>query len=123
ASLSAEGWLELRPQHAQIATSPNRIPFTVTDGKDTVGGEIVVTVTRDPRAPRWKTDPTKPLRFTAKAGVSFTGNLKEYAIDLDGIALTFSRNPAVGPAWLKVEPDGRMHGLPLEENAGENAFV
>ncbi len=116
AELSASGDLVLRPTYQQIGT--HKLTFDVSDGKDVVPGEILVSVTRNPRPPHWKTD---SIQVNAMADVKLTQSIAQYAEDYDGISLVFSKK--MGPNWLTVGIDGKITGTPTDAEAGENVFV
>jgi hypothetical protein len=62
----------------------------------------------------------KSLRFSVSVGMGLTGSLAGSAKGGEG-ALSYSK--AAGPEWLKVHPDGRLEGRPLEPDEGENTFT
>ncbi|MCE5185905.1 MAG: putative Ig domain-containing protein [Planctomycetaceae bacterium] len=56
------------------------------------------------------------------ANIAYTGQtLADYASDLDGGTLSFSK--VSGPAWLTVAANGTISGTPAAADRGENAFV
>jgi len=114
AQMNDAGAITLTPKFKDIGA--HTLAFTVSDGEQTVGGQVLVTVIRDPRPPVWLED---PIKFEAAINKDFAANIKDKAKDLDGIALTFAKKS--GPAWLNVGADGALTGKPTE--VGDSTFV
>jgi hypothetical protein len=119
AALTATGSVTLRPLFAQISPPVYSLEFSVTDGKATSKGTVRVTVVRDPRAPQWTSD---PILFSALAGTPFSGTLEDKVKDLDGLPLRFSVVSGPTSAWLTIDGQGRMNGLPAESDVGDNTY-
>ncbi len=119
AGLTATGSVTLRPLFAQISPPVYALEFSVTDGKATAKGTVRITVVRDPRAPQWASD---PILFTALAGTPFSGTLEDKVRDLDGLPLTFTVVSGPASAWLTIDGQGRLNGLPAESDVGDNTY-
>jgi hypothetical protein len=114
-SLDRDGTLTLTPRFQNIGV--HEFAFRVTDGTDTVEGKFKVTVERDPRPPVWTQD---PIVFETKAREPFSATVRDKAIDLDGLPITYAK--AVGPDWLTVTPEGTLSGVPSDADIGDNTF-
>src|SRR5262249_35029519 len=68
-------------------------------------------------------DSGQGIKLVAPGGVPFTGNLRTYAQDLDGLPGTFSRRTDFGPTWLTVNPDGSLTGTPPDGVNEEHNFI
>ncbi len=115
-NLASNGTLILSPKHEDIGDYPFK--FKVSDGKLSAEAAIIVKVIRDPQKPVWKEN---PILFTTQARVPFSSSIADKAYDLDGVALTFTKKS--GAEWLTIEKDGKISGVPADENVGENKFV
>ena len=94
------------------------IRFSVTDGTELAQGTFRVSVVRDPRPPVWLED---PIAFQAAVEKDFSVSVAGKAMDLDGLALSFSKKS--GPAWLNVAADGALSGRPKNADIGDATFV
>ncbi|MCK5175123.1 MAG: hypothetical protein KAR47_17140, partial [Planctomycetes bacterium] len=54
-------------------------------------------------------------------GMAYNGDISSEAADPDGDVLIFSK--AAGPAWLIVNPDGTLEGVPGTDDVGVNIFT
>jgi hypothetical protein len=70
-------------------------------------------------APSFDSDPLDEI--DAIVGEAYNSTLADHASDADSDALTFAKID--GPAWLTVDPDGRLGGVPGAGDLGENQFT
>ena len=116
-SLSADGKLTVtNPAYADLGV--HRISFKVDDGELPARGTLVINILRNPRPPRWTQD---PIRMTAKTNQPFSNSLKSFAVDDDGINLSFSK--IQGKNWLTIAVNGSLSGTPKDADIGDNIFV
>lgn len=77
-----------------------------------------------PYAPDYSWGPVfnSSLLFAENAleGYSYQASVAGTAVALDGEAVTYSK--LAGPMWLKVEPDGLLHGVPGDGDTGRQSF-
>jgi len=110
-SVSADGMLSGTPP--QVADDS----FLVTAKNDVLGTDVTVLVrVFDPnQAPIWTQDPLAlPDAFEDKA---FTFDVKPFAVDKDGDALTFKKID--GPTWLFLGAGGDLSGVPAKADVGD----
>ncbi|WP_367873266.1 M60 family metallopeptidase [Luteolibacter sp. Populi] len=81
--------------------------------------DLPITVANVNDAPVFTVDPI--AGGNATEGAAFTGSVAATAGDIDGDALTYSKEN--GPPWLIVAADGSMSGTPPPGSAGSNAFT
>lgn len=111
ASLSRDGELMLSPVLKNVGSK--LLPFTVSDGKHTVRGQITLDVQRDPRPPTWTVE---KLHFKTSAREPFTASIASKVSDPDGLKYTLSKES--GPKWLTVDAEGNLKGTPPDSGVG-----
>lgn len=114
--LTSTGELKLNPLHEHLGD--HSFDFEVSDGKQGVRGAIKVKVLEgNPRPPIWIQD---PIHLTALVGGLFEANISDKVVDLQGLAVNFSKKE--GSNWLLIKSDGKLNGIPGQINLGENVF-
>ncbi len=108
--LTPAGGLTVSPLYAQIGQ--HKFTVAAKDKEQSVDIPVVLTVTRNPRAPVW----TELAPFTLKTREAFKASLAGKAKDLDGVPIKFSK--ATGPDWVTVSEKGELSGTPADTDAG-----
>lgn len=72
-----------------------------------------------PVAPVFNADPI--IKNNAVEGLPYAGSLSADASDANNDPLIFSKNS--GPAWLMVDSNGELSGVPTQSDIGTNSFI
>jgi len=106
--------------------------YDIVIGQNTLSGPVADAITVHPAATdvyiTGNNNVTGPAFITnaitkadATAGYAYSGSLTNTASDSDGNVLTFSKDS--GPAWLTIDFDGTLSGIPGAGDVGTNVFT
>lgn len=124
--LSGPEWLNVSPAGG-LSGTPGDIDAGLNQFlvqvSDSLGGEataeLFIEVVVLNTTPEFNSDPV--LVADATQDIAYAANISGAASDVDnGDSLTFSKT--AGPAWLIVNPDGSLAGMPTNADVGPNSF-
>lgn len=113
-SVSEDGTVSGTPARKDVGTTSFEVRvLDIAKASDVTSIKVVVEPIN--HAPYWR-----PIQLTdADEDINYKGNLKPFAVDLDGDELKFSL--VTGPAWMFVGEDGSITGVPTAADVGKQS--
>ncbi|MCB0418359.1 MAG: tandem-95 repeat protein, partial [Bdellovibrionales bacterium] len=116
--VSSDGSLSGTPKQSDVGNFDLVVSVT-----DSLSNPVSVTakgrVLNSNDAPQWTKDPIALKDAFEDAPYDF--DISSFAVDEDGDSLSFAM--VSGPAWLKISPQGKLSGVPVQANVGSYQAV